>query len=372
MSDDGTRDKEITQYLTTTFLARVAHDIRGPAGVTLTALDELENALGPATAREHAALLAILRRSARRVLRVAEKLSRASEAANGPVLQPVRCRLFPIVEKALRDAETLEGRRNVTVILEATGNGSKERRDVVLGDPSWLETLMIEIVSNALKHARGRVVVALEETEGEVVVSVVDDGKAAIPKVRPLFEPSNERNGLGVSLSLADRVMRQTNGTLAVRPGPGGGCEVRLGFPKPDVPASADRALTPAEGPVPAPNGDLVLVVDDDADTVDLLAYALERAGFATSMARSLAEARVLLDERHPDALITDLSLPDGSGADIPLWPSAARLRAKILVSGHKGPTVDHDLATQGFDCQLVKPVDLDELIAVLSKNLGR
>ncbi len=271
----------------------------------------------------------------------------------------------------MREAESLEGRRNVTVILEASPNDAAERHDVALIDVSWLETLVVEVVSNALKHARSRVVVSLVAGDESLAVRVVDDGRGPPPKVRGLFEPSNERSGLGISLSLAARVMSESGGILTVRPGPEGGADVRLELARR---AEAKKAPTHEKNGVHGGAHDRghVLVVDVDADTVDLVSYAIERAGFATSLAGSLSEARTRLAEDKPDAVITDLSLPDGAGTDIASCPIASGLRAKILVSGHKGAAVQREAVASGFDYQLVKPVDLDELIGVLSKSLGR
>jgi DNA-binding response OmpR family regulator len=115
-----------------------------------------------------------------------------------------------------------------------------------------------------------------------------------------------------------------------------------------------------------------VLVVDDDVDTVELVAYALERAGFAPSSARTLSEASALMISVHPEAMIADLSLPDGSGAQLAMLPAAKSLKTKILVSGHSGSVVERHEGAQGFDHQLVKPVDIDELIQILSRTLSK
>jgi CheY-like chemotaxis protein len=65
--------------LTPAFLNKVAHDLRGPAGVVTGALDELELALGPELAATHAMLLGMARRGAQKVLKVAEMLSETAE-----------------------------------------------------------------------------------------------------------------------------------------------------------------------------------------------------------------------------------------------------------------------------------------------------
>ena len=99
MNDQTEREESPERYMKTGFLARVAHDIRGPAGVALTAMDELETALGPEDVWQYAALFVIMRRSARRVLRIAEKLARGVEAAGGAHYSPAPMALRPVVDR---------------------------------------------------------------------------------------------------------------------------------------------------------------------------------------------------------------------------------------------------------------------------------
>ncbi|WP_437675618.1 response regulator [Sorangium sp. So ce131] len=115
----------------------------------------------------------------------------------------------------------------------------------------------------------------------------------------------------------------------------------------------------------------LVLVVDDDDDTASLLGMALRRRGFRVSAAPSCAAARAALAERTVDALVTDVSLPDGSGIEL-----AASLetkpRAIIVVSGFGGDDDREKSRAAGAHAHLVKPVDVARLVSTLNGLLGR
>jgi two-component system catabolic regulation response regulator CreB len=84
-----------------------------------------------------------------------------------------------------------------------------------------------------------------------------------------------------------------------------------------------------------------LLVVDDEPHIGLLLRPHLERLGYGVSLARTLAEARAALDDRHTplDAILLDLHLPDGSGVDLlrELRAAAATRRLPVIVLTAEG-----------------------------------
>ena len=110
---------ESQTYLRTEFLERIAHELRGPAGVTRGALDEIERALGPRAA-EVKPFFAMARRGINRILRSADRLQRTAHfelrrenAARVPT------DLRHIAAEATREAEEIESRRNIRVDVAA-------------------------------------------------------------------------------------------------------------------------------------------------------------------------------------------------------------------------------------------------------------
>ena len=103
-----------------------------------------------------------------------------------------------------------------------------------------------------------------------------------------------------------------------------------------------------------------VVVVEDEADLRELLVFALEMANLDVRAAASIVEARALLQGRRPpDVLVADFSLPDGTGADLVALCEDARPRVCILLSGHDA----RDIAAEGFDVVLTKPVTPEKLV---------
>lgn len=114
-----------------------------------------------------------------------------------------------------------------------------------------------------------------------------------------------------------------------------------------------------------------VLVVDDDADSAELLALFLTKRGYEVSTAGLLSEARTLLEQGGYDALLTDVRLPDGVGEELLKRPGRGRLRAAFVVSGL---CRDEDVArwrTLGFDGHFLKPLSLDRLATAMADRLA-
>lgn len=112
-----------------------------------------------------------------------------------------------------------------------------------------------------------------------------------------------------------------------------------------------------------------ILIIEDDADINEVVATHLSRNGFSCTQAYSGSEARLLLDApAHGgfpfDLVITDLMLPGTCGEDL---VSLIRSRGDvpvIVVSAKGDPVGKADLLRCGADDYLVKPFDLDELLA--------
>ncbi|HEU4409533.1 MAG TPA: response regulator [Polyangiaceae bacterium] len=114
-----------------------------------------------------------------------------------------------------------------------------------------------------------------------------------------------------------------------------------------------------------------VLVVDDDADSAELLALFLSKKGYEVTTASLLGDARSMLEQGGFDALLTDVRLPDGVGEELLARPGRGSLRAAFIVSGLCG---DADIArwrALGFDGHFLKPLSLDRLAKAMAERLS-
>jgi len=119
----------------------------------------------------------------------------------------------------------------------------------------------------------------------------------------------------------------------------------------------------------------LVLLVEDDRDSREGYAEFLERGGFRVAQAASAEDALVLMRERPPDVLVTDISLPGKDGFalahDVRRHPLTSGV--PILAMTAYWATDVHDRAEHaGITATLLKPCQPEHLIAELHRVLQR
>lgn len=111
----------------------------------------------------------------------------------------------------------------------------------------------------------------------------------------------------------------------------------------------------------------LILLVDDDRDTREMYAWALETCGFRVIQAATAAGGITAATADPPDVVVTDFTLPDGDGFGLAAQMRAAAGLAEtplILLSGHAFSGDAAGRAVGLFDRVLLKPVLPDHLIS--------
>ena len=132
----------------------------------------------------------------------------------------------------------------------------------------------------------------------------------------------------------------------------------------------------PAAEPLPDLHGIAVMLLEDNGDFRDAMQAILRLCGARTNPVSSLAEARARLETAPlPHIIVSDLVLPDGTGADFVEWlrerPSeGGGTLAVVAVTAF--PHHVSSVRTKSFAAYLVKPVDLAELCWTVASVLGR
>lgn len=204
-------ERDVSEHVRTQLLRRIAHDIASPSGVTLTVLDELATADGP-----RPELVAMVRRSLRRLMRLSEHLALVAELEAGalqPELEALDVRA--LTRQALDEALSIDGRKDV-VAAAALPEGPL----FTVGDGRLLLLVLREVIGNALKLASSRVEVSLKREGEAITVRVDDDGsgfsaESAATLGRRFHGRSSER-GLGLSLSMGIEILHAHGGALAI------------------------------------------------------------------------------------------------------------------------------------------------------------
>ncbi|TMQ25219.1 MAG: response regulator [Candidatus Rokuibacteriota bacterium] len=112
-----------------------------------------------------------------------------------------------------------------------------------------------------------------------------------------------------------------------------------------------------------------ILMIEDDADAREVLQFALEAEGLPVAMAADGAEGIALAATTRPDVVLVDLGLPGLDGYEV-----ARRIRDTlgdrvrlIALTGYGRSEDRQRTAEAGFDEHLLKPVDVDEILSLLS-----
>ena len=120
--------------------------------------------------------------------------------------------------------------------------------------------------------------------------------------------------------------------------------------------------------------GEQVLVVEDNAKSMTLLRDVLRATGYRTLDASTAKQALLLATEHRPALVLMDIRLPDMDGVE-----ALGRLRmdertASIPVVAVSAQAMKGDserFKEAGFDGYLTKPVDIDELLAIVARHSG-
>ena len=245
------------------------------------------------------------------------------------------------------------------------------------GDFARLTQVFVNLLNNAATYShRGGQIRLVATLEGEeVVVRVADRGigieSAQLSRVFDIFSRGKDARGhgpggLGIGLSLVKRIVEKHGGSVEARSaGAGQGSEfiVRLpAAPLHELPLDAVRAE-------PEEDGLRVLVVDDNRDSADSMAMLLQGQGHICRTAYDGRAAVLAYDELRPAVALLDIGLPDMTGYEL-----ARRLRERqagdlrlVAMTGWGRVEDKEEASRAGFDAHLVKPVDLEELAAVLA-----
>jgi signal transduction histidine kinase len=251
---------------------------------------------------------------------------------------------------------------------------------VVHGAPLRLQQIVWNLMSNAVKFTPkgGRVAARVWAEGGEAMVEVTDTGIGIAPEFLPhVFDrfrqadgsTTRQYGGLGLGLAIV-RALAELHGGWVRADSEGLGRGSRFTFGLPYAAPSVEPVEPKRVEDVEAPNVP-VLVVDDSAETVELLQLFFERRGYDVVGAVSAAEAVRAAGERAPGLIISDISMPGVDGysllAELRRMPGLERVPA-IALTGH---AMDEDRVralAAGFSVHVPKPVDPDELLRVVRR----
>ena len=387
------RQAEESSRLKEEFLATISHELRTPLSAILGWARMLR--MGQLSSEDATKALDTIERNARAQAQLVDDLLDVSRIITGKLrmdVQPADPNSFiDAAVEAVRPAAEAKGVRVQKVI--DTGAIS------IPGDPVRLQQVVWNLLSNAIKFTPrgGRVQIRSERVNShlEIVVSDTGQGISAdfLPHVFDRFrqadqKTSRQHGGMGLGLAIVRHLVELHGGTVrASSEGEGQGSTFTVMLPITpvyQVDHSGGRVHPAARDLLPQYadctdrlDGLRILVVDDEADTRELLRQGLEYCGAKVSMAGSAPEALDALIATVPDVLISDIGMPGIDGYDL-----IRQVRNLPRDRGGKIPAIALTAYTRtedrlqslraGYDMHVPKPVELAELIAVASTVVRR
>ena len=374
------------------FLATISHELRNPLNAILGWSHMMR--LGKLTPANVDRAVETIYRNAKSQAQLVADLLDVSRIISGKLRLDVRTvDLINIVNAAIdsiRPAVEAKGIRLQTMLDPAAGP--------ISGDSDRLQQIVWNLLTNAVKFTPkgGRIQVKVQRIDSHVEIIVSDSGvgisKEFLPYVFDRFRQADAsttriHGGLGLGLSIVHQLVDLHGGSVSVQSeGEGKGATFTINLPfvgvisnspeaESEHPAQSDDVIS-LDG-LPSLHGLKVLVVDDEADTRELIGEVLRECGSEVITSRSAAEALEALQQHKPDILISDLGMPDEDGysliSKIRALPSelGGQIPAAALTAYARAEDRMRVLRS-GFQFHLPKPVDSAELVTVVASLAGR
>jgi len=351
------------------FMAALAHELRNPLAPIRNSVHLLRLS-GAATD-----IVDIMERQVNHLVRLVDDLMEVSRMTRGKItLRRKVIDLATVIEAAVEMSRPLIEAAGHRLIVELPASPI-----AVDADTTRLAQVFSNLLNNAANYTDrgGRIALAARREGDQVVVTVTDTGigipAEALSKVFEMFVQGSvatgaTHSGLGIGLTLARSLVQLHGGTLtAASEGLGKGSQftvhlpVSMGQPAPS-PTTADM---PSVG-----TSERILVVDDNEDAAKSLGALLELLGADVRVVHDGESALDAFENFRPRVTLLDLGMPGMDGYEV-----ARRIRARpdsegaalIALTGWGQERDRRRTAEAGFDCHLIKPVDIKAVAAALA-----
>jgi signal transduction histidine kinase/ActR/RegA family two-component response regulator len=360
------------------FLAVVSHELRTPLNGIFGWAQILKRK--PPTPEALSEGLNAIERGARAQTRLIEDILDMSRITSGKVhldLQDIEA--CPFMEAAIETVKPDADAKNIQIVQALDAKAGP-----IEGDPARLQQVALNLLSNAVKFTPpgGEIQVACRHLRDQVEITVSDTGigiePGFLPHVFDQFRQADSSStrsygGLGLGLAIVKQLVELHGGSVsASSPGRNKGATFKVILPigvaggaKSNPAVDCNGFLDKCSHPDLA--GLRVLVVDDDADAVEVVRIVLEECKAHVTAARSSAEALHTLKTQLPDVLLSDIGMPEMDGFE--LIREIRRLGKPIpaiAVTAFARPEDRARALEAGFNSHVSKPIEPDHLLSVI------
>lgn len=355
------------------FLSIIGHELRNPLAPMTSAIHLLKEKAIPGIQRE----VDVLERQLTQMTRLVDDLTDvATTLRDSAKIDPKPVEISLVLDRALEVAASLFHAHRHTVTIDVPRTGL-----VVGADLERMTQVFGNLLNNAAKYTddSGKVFVRAFRQGREIVVQIEDSGRGIEPhnldRVFDLFtqgERGLDRrgSGLGVGLAVAKEFVKKHGGSIGVEsPGVGRGATFTVRLPR----------VTALDTPLPFPpmaaqaSTRRIVLVDDNEDSVTLMAESLRRLGHEVDYAVDGSTGLALIEAFAPDVVFLDVGLPGMNGYEVVRAIRKTEAGAQLPVyalTGYTNAAHRDEALRAGFTAHVPKPVTIEALQAVLSLPL--
>ncbi len=357
------------------FLALLAHELRNPLAPICNAAEVLARRL--AASPEAQAGVAVIRRQAAQLTRLVDDLLDVARVTQGRIeLKRATVEVASAVAQGLESVESLLQEKRQQIGVTASAEPLYVRADF-----ARLVQCMGNLLTNAIKYTDpgGRIRLEIRAEGKSAVIEVSDSGVGIAPeqlaRIFQLFVQGERtldraQGGLGIGLPVVKKLMEMHGGSVSARSaGIGRGATFELRLPLVSAPVTSESASQSSDS---APKR--IFIVDDNPDGAHSLALLLQLEGHEAQAVLSSREALERIEAFRPDVALLDIGLPGMNGYEL-----LQRLRELptlqpttfVAVTGYGQPGDRERIRAAGFRAHLIKPVNMAELLGILSASLS-
>jgi len=367
---------ERATQLKSTFLASMSHELRTPLNAIVGFSGLLADEIGGPLNEKQRRFVGHIKQGSAHLLQLINDILDLSKIEAGQL--DIHCQDFDLQEAL---AEALSTIRPLAMARGITLRENFETAGFVHADRLRFRQILYNLLSNAVKFTPREGEVAVEcVQEGDMArISVSDTGSGIRPEDQELIfeefrqlEGEGKHQGTGLGLTITRRLVEQHGGKIWLESELGKGTRFRFTLPTGKTALHTAEAL-PVESVDAQTAKDakpLILIVDDEASSRELLSNYLQQAGYRIATAGSANEALEKAKQLRPEAITLDIMMPGASGLEALLNLKSTDRTADI-------PIVVVSIADQqkmgfalGAADYLVKPVEKSALTNAIRKHI--
>ncbi|MBD2156585.1 PAS domain S-box protein [Leptolyngbya sp. FACHB-16] len=364
------------------FLAVLSHELRSPLNPILGWSKLLQSSsLDPAKTQQ---ALKTIERNAQLQAELIEDLLDVSRILQGKLnLNVSSINLPSIIKAAVETVRLAVETKSISLEVSLASD-----LPLVQGDPTRLQQVIWNLLSNAVKFTPvgGQVNIRLEYLDSYAQIMVSDTGQGIEPHFLPYvfdyFRQADSKTtrkfgGLGLGLAIVRYLVELHGGTVGVEsPGLGLGATFTVGLP-----LMPSQVITHQNRPLSEPLSDLsgiqVLVVDDEPDSREFIAFVLEQAGARVLTAAIADEALAMIPRIKPAVLLSDIGMPGMDGYMLmqqvrALPPEQGGQIPAIALTAYAGEINQQQALAAGFQQHIAKPIEPERLVSVIASLVAR